>query len=92
MIRWANFDKRIELIVKASYYINEVNKLNSSCNSKHHERKRRQIDSAMITATDFALKQLQGSILNERIVELKNLNVENLSPKSRGECYLIQQN
>lgn len=88
MSRWSSFDKRVELVTKAAHYLNRMNELNSTCNKKHNERKRRQIDSAMITLTDFGFKKLRENILSKRINELKDLNTEKVNPKSNGEyCF-----
>lgn len=71
-----------------------MNELNSTCNRKRqHERERRQIDSALITTTDFGFKKLRESILNEKINELKNSNIKNLNAESKGEhCFYFKTN
>lgn len=48
-------------------------------------RQRRQIDSVLLTTVDFGFKKFQEEILNEKIEELKHLNVENMSYKSKGD-------
>lgn len=89
--KWATFEKRVELVTTTAHYINEMNKLNSSCNKIHHERKPRQIDSAIMTMSDLGFKNIQTDILNEKIIELKNSNIKNLSPQSKGEYYILPQ-
>lgn len=67
-----------------------MNELNSTC--KQNERKRRQIDSALITLSDFGFKKLRESILNKKINEFKDLNTENSSSKSKSEyCFLLKK-
>lgn len=84
-----NFDKKLELISKTAHYINRMKELNSTCNGKQSNvRERRQIDSVLMTTTDFAFKKLQENILNEKINELEHLNVKKLSPASESEyCF-----
>lgn len=86
MIRWGSFEKRAELVRRTAHYVNEMNKLNSTCSKQDARKlKRRQIDSAFMTMADFGLKQIRKNILNKKLDELINLTTENPNSKSNSK-------
>lgn len=85
--RRLNFNKKIDLITKTSFYLNQLKALNSTC-ARKHVRERRQLDNAFLTAADFTFKKMRERVLDEKIDELSHLNVENLSTNLTGECHL----